>query len=134
MIAVLAFIRSPVGRYLIIGLAVLGLLCAIYGKGRADEHTAMQKRVDLVQASLNTCHANGNALQASINGHNKAVEAMQQVSDKKIAEAAKALSVASKGRAGAEAKAAKLLAQPPAGIDACARMTSADEKVLEALK
>lgn len=130
----IAFLRSPVGKYLLIGLAVLGLLWAIYGKGRGDEHAAMQKRVDLVQASLETCHANGKALQASIDGRNRAVEAMQQVSDRKIADAAKALSLASKGRAGAEAKAAKLLDQPPAGIDACARMTSADEAVLGALK
>lgn len=134
----IAFLRSPIAQYLAIGLAVVLALFAIrhagYTAGTKHEHAIMQKRADQIQASLDVCRANGNALQATIAGQNRAVEAIQAVSDRKLADAATALSLASKGRAGAEAKAAKLLANPPAGIDACARMTSADEKVLEALR
>lgn len=135
---IVVFLRSKLGRYVMGALAlVLGVLALRWhwidvgaGKQLAKDRGAIQK----VQADLATCQANSRALQSSIDRQNAANEVLQQVSDQKMAEASKALSEAQRGRSSAEATAAKLLAHPPAGIDACARMESADASVVENLK
>lgn len=134
MSAALAFLRSPVGRYLLSAIAVLLLIASIYLKGAHDGYAKAKPLITKAVNQLQICNAGLHEATDAIRRQNKAVEAIQAVSDRKLADAANALSLASKGRAGAEAKAAKLLARPPAGIDACSRMESADAAVMETLK
>jgi hypothetical protein len=134
MIAVLAFLRSPIGRYLLGAIAVVLPLASIYLKGAHDGYAKAKPLITEATQRLQICNGGLQDAVGAIKRQNAALTAIQQVSDRKLADAANALSLASKGRAGAEAKAAKLLARPPAGIDACARMESADAAVMETLK
>lgn len=42
----IAFILSPIGRYLMIGLAVITVLGGVYIKGRSDGRAALQAKLD----------------------------------------------------------------------------------------
>jgi hypothetical protein len=136
--AVLAFFKSPLGRYLLIGLAVLGAVLVVrshwIGVGVQRERAASGKALQLSANNLATCRSNGAALQASLDSQNAAALVVQAESDRKIAQATEDLTQALKGRASAETKASRLLTHPPAGIDACARSMAAFAAVQETVQ
>lgn len=138
MIAIIAFLRSPLGIYIMVGLAVLALLTGIYFKGKADQHGSDQiherKAVAAVQRDLDTCHANGQALETSLAAQNASIAAAKADGDRRAQMLADGLQQARAGRASAEQRAAKLVSHPPAGIDACARSEAARLAVLESLR
>lgn len=138
MMIVLAFLKSPLGKYLMIGLACLGLIVgfglherhAQYAKDQIHERNA----VAAVQRDLDTCHANGQALVASLDAQNASIAAARADGDRRAKMLVDGLQAARAGRATAEARASKLLSHPPVGIDACARSEAARLAVLESLK
>lgn len=134
MIAALSFITGPLGRWLLAGAAVIALLTGIYFKGKGDQHASdlihERKAVAAVQRDLDTCHANGQALEASLAAQNAHVTALEQESATRVAASAKAVSSA---RAVAESfrqSAASILRVKP-GVDRCA---SADALIAEAVR
>lgn len=101
----------------------------------AAQHTAseaLQAR-DRAVASLATCQANTRSLEGAVAAQNAAVEGWREAGDAKVKVATEKLTVAIKGRAAAEARAAALM-RPAVGVDACARMESADAAILRVLK
>lgn len=135
---ILAALTSRLAGPIASGLALLFLALALTqcaGKTvqthRADRAEAA---LDTARADLTRCQGNARTLEGSIRAQNAAVDTLRAEGDRRAAEAAKAISEAAKGRASAEARAAKLLSRPPAGIDACARAMSAFEAVKENLK
>lgn len=133
------YILGAVGVFVASVLLILSIQSARLAHAKADLVTARAALVDPVSRRTwkdiaGSAIAGRDAALASLARQNAAVTVMQQLSDRKLAEAAQALSVASQGRASAEARAARLMAHPPAGIDACARMEAADAAVLGNLK
>lgn len=138
MIAALSFITGPVGKWLAVALVICGLLTGVYFKGKADQHGSDQiherKAVAAVQRDLDTCHANGQALETSLAAQNASIAAAKADGDRRAQMLADGLQQARAGRASAEQRAAKLVSHPPAGIDACARSEAARLAVLESLR
>ncbi|HEY3694196.1 hypothetical protein [Phenylobacterium sp.] len=133
-----AFARSPAGRYAGIALALAAALFAQrqcgYSAGVAHERAASRRAVAAIQARLDTCTANAGALQAAVTAQNAQVAAWAADSDRRLRAASLALRGAEKGRGSVEARYARLMQAWPVGVDACARVFSADEAVLGALK
>lgn len=98
---------------------------------RAD---AAEMALSIAQTDLTRCQDNRKDLEGKIATQNAAVEGLRHEASIRTAAAEKAVTEALKGRAGAEARAAKLLNTPPAGVDSCARMESADTAVLRSLQ
>lgn len=115
-------------------LVLLAVVSAVYLKGRHDAAEAWRPKVEAAERSLDQCEANRLALQASIAAQNAALAEKSQQDAQRLADATKALTAASKDRAGAEARANRLLTSPTAGNDACARAVAAREAVLKELK
>lgn len=138
ILTILSFIRSPVGKYLLAGLAVVLLIVGFAAWQRSVQHASdmihERKAVAAVQANLDTCHANNDALMKSVAVQNAAVEAARAEGDRRAKMLADGLSEARRGRAGAEARAAGLLAHGPVGVDACARAEAARDAVLRSLQ
>lgn len=118
-----SFIRSPIGKYLLIGLACIALIWGFAAWNRADQHAKDQiherKAVAAVQADLNTCHLNTATLEASLSRQSAAVDALKAESDARVAQSQKA---ASSARAVAESfrqTAGDILGRK-AGVDKCA--------------
>lgn len=136
-LAVKAFLRSPVARYIGIALACLALVVGFASWQRhvqyAKDQIHERKAVAAVQTQLDTCHGNVAGLQASVAAQNAAVDAAKAEGDRRAKMLADGLSEARRGRAGAEARAAGLLSHGPVGVDACARAEAAREAVLRAL-
>lgn len=88
-----------------------------------------EKRSAAARASLATCQANKSTLESALADQTEQINAASQDSARRVAAAEKGLSDAMKGRAKAEATAARLLKIPPVGIDACARAVSAFDTV-----
>lgn len=129
MLAILSF-----GKWLAVAFVVCGLLAGIYFKGKGDQRASdlihERNAVAAVQRNLDTCHANGQALEASLAAQNSAVTALKAESDARVAASVKAVSGA---RAVAESyrqSAASILRVRP-GVDRCA---SASELILEAVR
>jgi hypothetical protein len=134
LLTLLGFIRSPIGKYAAIALACIALIFtfalherhAQYAKDQIHE----RKAVAAVQADLDTCHANDQALEASLAAQNSAVDRLKAEGDARVAASAKAVSSA---RAVAESyrqNAASILKARP-GADKCA---SADALIAEAVR
>lgn len=121
-------------RWIVIGVlvAIIGVQTVRLSHAKTDIEKA-DAITALAQAKLVVCHDNTAALQASLDGQNRAVDQMKADSDKRLQASSDALHGAEKGRESAETRAAKLVALKPAGIDACARMLDADRAVLESL-
>lgn len=125
--------RGVVGVLAVLAMILIPAKCSYdVGSKRAADRAA--GTISLQRAQLTQCHDNTAALQASLDGQNRAVDQMKADSDKRLQASSDALHGAQKGRESAEARAAKLLALKPAGIDACARMMDADRAVLESLQ
>jgi hypothetical protein len=143
MIAVLTFLRSPMGRYVLIGLAMLVVVVGFGAWNRnaqhkhdlpamvdAATHQPWKAEALAAQRDLGTCRTNTATLEASLGRQNAAVEALAKASATRVAQSAKA---ASDARAVAESyrrSAAGVLAAK-AGPDRCA---SADEVILGAVR
>lgn len=130
----LGFFTSSAGKYLLIALACTALIFgfalherhAQYAKDQIHERNA----VAAVQRDLDTCHANGQALEASLAAQNAHVTALEQESATRKAASVKAVSSA---RAVAESfrqSAASILRVKP-GADRC---QSASDLIAEAVK
>lgn len=92
-----------------------------------------EKRSAAARASLATCQANTSTLENAIADQSERITAASEESARRVAAAERGLSEAMKGRAKAEATAARLLNTPPVGIDACARAVSAFDTVKRTL-
>lgn len=95
---------------------------------------AVIKERDAALTNLGRCQANAASLESSIASQNAALDAWNTDGARRLADAGKAVTDAQRGRSEAEKRAAALIAAPPAGIDACARMMAADEAVLRSLQ
>lgn len=137
LLAAWSFIKSPIGKYLLIGLACVAVVFGFAGWNRHEQHKAdlieQAKIVAEFQLRLDACHANVTGLQASLDAQNVAVEAQRADGERRAKMLSDGLQQARVGRAGAEARAASLLKNAPAGIDACARAEAARAAVLKAL-
>lgn len=120
------------------GLALLLFGLALWlGAGKeVQEHRAevALKALGVAQTDLTRCQDNGRKLEGSLRAQSAAVEGLKAEASLRTAAAEKAVGEALKGRASAEARAAKLLSRPPAGVDACARAMSAFEAVKESTR
>lgn len=117
---------------------VAAVILAGVAVGQCSEKNAEARRADRAEnaaevatANLSTCRSNVSGLQASIDGQNALLAAKSAEDAQRLAEAGKRLSEAQRGRDGAEARAAALLKNPPAGVDACARAMTAFQAVKE---
>lgn len=123
ILTALSFIRSPIGKYLMLGLACMGL---VFGFALHERHVQYakdqiheRKAVAAVQADLNTCHLNTASLEATLSRQSAAVDALKAESDARVAQSLKA---ASGARAVAESfrqTAGDILGRK-AGVDKCA--------------
>lgn len=100
---------------------------------QADLTKAEERAADL-DDQLGRCQTNRSVLEGSIRDQNAKVEAFAREQSERLAAAEKAASTAAKGRADAEARAAKLLKNQPQGVDACSRFMAADAAVLQSLR
>ncbi|MDO8912285.1 MAG: hypothetical protein Q8N10_03245 [Phenylobacterium sp.] len=112
-------------------LALTQCVGKVHQTRRAD---AAEMALSVAKTDLDQCQRNEAGLEASMRGQNAAVKRLETEASIRTAAAEEAVTQALRGRAGAEARAAKLLRNPPAGIDACARMESADTAVLRSLQ
>lgn len=140
MVALLRLLGGAIGPYVVGAVAAVMATMLVFGGVQTIRLSHAKRDIEkadaitaLAQAKLVQCHDNTAALQASLDGQNRAVDQMKADSDKRLQASSDALHGAEKGRESAEARAAKLLALKPAGIDACARMMDADRAVLESL-
>lgn len=83
---------------------------------------------------LDRCQANVRGLEAAQAAQNAAIGEKAALDAERLSTAEKAVGDAQRGRESAEARAAKLLRTPAAGIDACARTEAARRQVLENLR
>lgn len=121
--------------------SVVAAVLLLFGVTQCTGRVAQAHRADnaerefaLSEKGRMQCVTNRMALEGSIATQNAALADLRREAVVRTAEAEKAVAEALKGRASAEARAAKLLKTPPAGIDACARMESADAAVLRSLQ
>jgi hypothetical protein len=119
---------------LAIAAGAIALLLGVYLKGRADAAAAWRPKVEAAKRDLASCQANRRSLEASVAAQNAALAEKSQQDAQRLADASKAVTAASQDRAGAEARANRLLTSPTAGNDACARAVAAREAVLKELK
>lgn len=83
---------------------------------------------------LKTCRSSNVALTEANAAEMARLSALQADAEARLRQTSAELSKAATGRAAAEARAAKLLAHPPMGVDACSRTESAFEAAKEALR
>lgn len=121
--------------------SAVALALALVAVGQCSEKQAEARRADraegaarLANQDLTACRGNSARLQAALNDQNASIEAAREEGDRRAQAAESALAEAERGRAATEARIKRLLTNPPAGIDACARMESADRNVMENLK
>lgn len=130
----LQLLGSPVAKYAAIALACIAL---IFGFALHERHAQYasdliheRNAVAAVQRDLDTCHSNGQALEASLAAQNASVAALKAESDARVAASVKAVSGA---RAVAESyrqSAASILRAKP-GVDRC---QSASDLIAEAVR
>lgn len=141
------WLTGPVGKYVMIGLAVFALIFGFAAWQRSAQaakdapwitdpvtHAKWKDEATQAQRDLGTCHGSLTTTLASLDAQNAAVDAAKADGDRRAKMLADGLADARKGRAGAEAAASRLLTHPPTGIDACARSEAAREAVLRALR
>lgn len=125
----LAFLTSrltgPIASVVAVVLACLLLAQCSATHAAASRADKAESARRAAQANYDQCVANGKALTAAIDAQSARVRAVAEESAQRLAEAEDGLQQALRGRQDAEKRAARLLGQPPAGIDACARATSA---------
>ncbi|MDP2008924.1 MAG: hypothetical protein Q8K11_01990 [Phenylobacterium sp.] len=142
MIALLGFLGSRLGggiaaaivAALTVGVGVQTVRLSGAHRDVAKLAAEIDRPVTGYKAQLATCKTNREELEAKIAVQNAAVAGLKAEAAKRTADAEKAVTEALKGRESAEARAAKLLRNPPAGIDTCARAMSAFEAVKESAR
>lgn len=127
-------LAGPIATALCLLLAMVALSQCTAKQSERRRADGAEKTLLATQHSLDTCHSNVEGLEASLKRLNDAVASAYAEGVRRTEAAAQGLAAALKGKADVEARVAKLLRQPPAGIDACARMESADARVLEVLQ
>ncbi len=125
---------APVASFMVAGLLVVIAIMGFTIHGLNAGITKAEDERDVALKDVGRCEANVAGLQAGVAKANAEYDRLSKASADRLATATTALDRARKGRASAEARAARLLSSPPAGIDACARMEAADRSVLEALQ
>lgn len=133
MIAFLSIFTSKLAGPISSVFALLFLALALtqcVGK-RAETHRAdnAEREYAVAEKDRMQCVTNRMALEGSIATQNAALADLRHEAEVRTQAAEMAVTEALRGRAGAEARAAKLLKSPPAGIDACARAMSAFDAV-----
>ena len=139
---ILGFLGSRLGAGIVAAVVLaLTLSLGVQTARLADARGDAAKLADRIDNPVNgyvvklaDCRGDVDRMADAVGRQNDAVTALRAEGDRKVAEAEKAVTEAQKGRASAESRAAKLLKNPPAGIDACARAMSAFETVKESLK
>jgi len=138
MTTLLAIFTSRIAGPVASIVAVILLLFAVAQcSGRAAEASRAdnaEREFALSENDRMQCVTNRMALEGSIATQNAALADLRHEAEVRTQAAEKAVTEALRGRAGAEARAAKLLKSPPSGVDACARMESADTAVLRSLQ
>lgn len=119
------------------GAGIVAVLCLALSvdqcSGRVKaEHRAdkAEKQVAAVKADLTTCRANTSTLKSSLDGQNRAVEAMRAEGEARVAESRKAVSAARSVAESYRREAGRVLAVK-AGPDVC---RSADDLILSAVR
>ncbi len=138
LLAVWTFLKSPIGRYLLIGLAFFAVIFGIFEAGRqsgiAHERKASDKAIAVVQANYDSCQKNEATQESAIQAQNASIAALKADSDQRAKTLSDALVAARKTALTASQRADKLLALKPKGADVCARVLDVDKAVLEGLK
>lgn len=127
-------IAGPIGAGLSLLLLILLLTSCGQLKAKDGVIRDQERRITSLRADLLTCQDNTGKLEASIAAQSASVAAFAEEQARRQREAETAVSEALRGRKDAEARAARLRAHQPQGVDLCARVVSADDAVLEALK
>lgn len=128
-------------RAYIAGAVVVGLLAALlitYGNNRYHAGEAAQLLVDgaklsVVQGDLDQCNANVKVKDDAIAGQNASIAQTAADSAKALAVASAGVTAAQKETALGRAKIASLM-KPLTGIDTCARVLEANDRLTETLK
>lgn len=102
-------------------------------KAATRQVASVTQERDKAQVALGACQTNAQNLEAAVTAQSEAVEALSRETQEKLATAEKAVQRALRGRQQAEAKAARLFAFKPNGMDQCQRFISADEIVVKEL-
>lgn len=124
-----------------LGLALLvaGVQTARLKHAKSDLNAARASLIDPAsrrtwKAVAESAIGSRDACLVSLGKQNAALAVHQAESARQLGIAAREVAEANRGRASAEARAARLLAHPPAGIDACARSEAAYQAVMESLR
>jgi hypothetical protein len=97
-------------------------------------HRKWQLEAEDRGGDLATCRTNTDTLTSAITTERARLAALQAAGDRALRQTQADLAEAARGRQSAEARAAKLLKTPPAGVDACARSEAAFSAAKEALR
>lgn len=138
--AILRFL-TPYAGSLGVGLAVIialaWALVAIYGAGERAGRAAVQATIDRPvtgwSARLATCGANVASLGAGLKRQNDALAAQSAADEKRLRQAADAVSAAAQATKDSARRVAALQA-PLKGTDTCARLLEVDGRVKEMFK
>ena len=98
-----------------------------------DEVKGLRTDLAAARRDLGTCRQNTQTLNAAIEAQNRAVDALKADGERRVAEAARGLSLAIQGRAAAEAKARAVLATRRTG-DECADMRAIDQQLMGTIR
>ena len=127
-------LAGPVGAGVSVVLLVALVGSCASGKAKDRQIARIAKDVAQLSQDLGTCRSNRAGLEASLRTQGASVAAFAEEQARRQREGQKAASEARRGREAAEAKAARLLRNPPAGADECARVAAADRAVRDALQ
>lgn len=121
--------------------SIAAMILLLFGVAQCSGRAAEASRADnaerefaLSEKDRMQCVTNRMALEGSIATQNAALADLRHEAEVRTQAAEKAVTEALRGRESAEARAAKLLRNPPAGIDTCARAMSAFEAVKESVR
>lgn len=127
-------LAGPISSAFALLFLILALSQCVAKSGEAHRADRAEAAVVAVRSDLTRCQDSNRTLTGSLATQSAAVDGLKAEATIRTQAAEKAVTEALKGRAGAEARAAKLLKVPPAGIDACARAMSAFETVKGSLQ
>ena len=138
LLAIWTFLKSPIGKYLLIGLAFFAVIFGIFEAGRqsgiAHERKASDKAIAVVQANYDSCQKNEAVQKSAIDAQNASIASMKVDSDRQIKGLSEALVGARKSALIHSQRADTLAALKPKGADVCARVQDVDKAVMEGLK
>lgn len=137
-LSMLSFFRSPLGRYLLIGVAAVCALWLLhhdgYVRGAKHEHLAMQKKLDVSDKNLKTCQGNATKLDGIIKRQNEALIEIQKYSDAKLAKSEKDAQRALRVAQEAQKSQSVILGKKLVGKDECERAREVDSAFLDELR